>query len=65
MGQDDFKGLDARGDFLKTTVLGSGKLKIDISNENSKIIIFFLNLLSPSVFIIPLTQNCTMKLSSR
>lgn len=65
MGQDSFKGLDARGDFLKTTVLGSGELKIDISNENSKLIIYFLYLLSPSVFIIPLTQNFTMKLSSR
>lgn len=36
MGQDSFNGLDARGDFLKTTALGSGDLNIDISYENSK-----------------------------
>lgn len=62
MGQDSFNSLDARGVFLKPTVLGSGELKIDISNKNSKLVICFLNLLSPSVFIIPLNQNFTMKL---
>lgn len=62
MGQDSFNGWDAGGDFLKTTVLGSGDLKIGISNGNPKLIICFLNLLSPSVFIILLTQNFTMKL---